>query len=314
MRKIDRYSNIAGVILPFLALIAAILVFWDRGVDWLSLGIFLFMYAISAFGITVGYHRLLTHRSFATHKATAYAIAIAGSLAVEGPVITWVADHRKHHAHTDEEGDPHSPHVGHGSGLSGLYHAHLGWMFVNHGRAKAGKYAPDLLEDRGMRLISSLFPLWLLATLAIPYGLGWAIGGTSDAALMGLLWGGPVRLFFVHHVTWSINSICHFHGLRRFDNDDYSTNVPWLAALSLGEAWHHNHHAFPRSAFHGLKWYEFDPSALVIRGMRRVGLAWNVVEISPERQQEKLAAPSTPAAESRDQRRARRLAAQSSTL
>jgi stearoyl-CoA desaturase (delta-9 desaturase) len=161
-------------------------------------------------------------------------------------------------------------------------------MFTDHGRAAASKYAPDLLDDPGMRLISRLFPLFVVLTLAIPFGLGVAIGGTITAGLTGLLWGGPVRLFFVHHVTWSINSICHFHGFRRFDNEDFSTNVPWLAAVSMGEAWHHNHHAFPRSAFHGLRWYELDPSGYVIRAMRRVGLAWNVIAIAPERQDERL--------------------------
>jgi stearoyl-CoA desaturase (delta-9 desaturase) len=139
-----------------------------------------------------------------------------------------------------------------------------------------------------MKLISRLFPLFVVLTFAIPFGLGVAIGGTITAGLTGLLWGGLVRLFFVHHVTWSINSVCHFHGLRRFDNEDHSTNVPWLAAVSMGEAWHHNHHAFPRSAYHGLRWYEFDPSGYIIRAMSRVGLAWNVVAITPERQRERL--------------------------
>jgi stearoyl-CoA desaturase (delta-9 desaturase) len=289
MRKIDRYSNIAGVILPFLGVIGAVFVFWGHGVGWTDLGLFAGMYLVSSLGITIGFHRLLTHRSFATHRWVAYLLAAFGSLAVEGPVITWVADHRKHHAHTDEEGDPHSPHVGHGSGLKGLYHAHMGWMFENHGRATASKYAPDLLEDPGMRLISRLFPLFVVLTFAIPFGLGVAIGGTVVAGHTGMHCGGQVRLFFVHHVTWSINSVCHFHGLRRFDNEDRSTNVPWLAAVSMGEAWHHNHHAFPRSAFHGLRWYEFDPSGYIIRAMRRLGLAWNVVAITPERQQERLA-------------------------
>jgi len=212
-------------------------------------------------------------------------------MAVQGPVIGWVADHRKHHAHTDEEGDPHSPHVGHGSGLRGLYHAHMGWLFEENGAADAKRYARDLLEDGGMRFISRNFLFWIALGLALPFGLGYAITGELTGALTALLWGGLVRLFFLHHVTWSINSVCHFFGERRFETEDRSTNVFWLALPSLGEAWHHNHHAFPRAAQQGLRWWEVDVSALVIRAMRQVGLAWNVVLISPERQQQRLAAP-----------------------
>ena len=146
-------------------------------------------------------------------------------MAVQGPVIDWVADHRKHHAHTDEEGDPHSPHVGHGSGLRGLWHAHTGWLFESNGVADAKRYAPDLREDSGMRFINRWFPAWVLLGLAIPFGLGFALTGSLAGALTGLLWGGLVRVFFVHHITWSINSICHFFGRRRFETDDMSTNV-----------------------------------------------------------------------------------------
>jgi stearoyl-CoA desaturase (delta-9 desaturase) len=213
-------------------------------------------------------------------------------MAVQGPVIDWVADHRKHHAFTDEEGDPHSPH-GHGSGLKGalhgLWYAHTGWLFETQGAAQKRKYARDLVEDAGWRRLSKLFPLFVLLGLAIPFGLGFLLTGTLAGALTGLLWGGLVRIFLVHHVTWSINSVCHFFGTRRFETDDYSTNVFWLALPSMGESWHHNHHAFPRSAQHGLRWYELDPSALVIRGMEKVGLARDVVRITPERQLEREA-------------------------
>jgi len=276
--KLQRYTNLAAVVLPFIAFIAALALLWNRAVGWTDLAIFAAMYLVTALGITIGFHRMLTHRAFQTFKPVEYLLAGAGSMAVQGPVIDWVADHRKHHAHTDEEGDPHSPHVGHGSGLAGLWHAHVGWLFDTNGQADRRKYAPDLMEDRGMRLLNRNFP-WLVAlTLLIPFLLGFT----------AMLWGGFVRVFFVHHVTWSINSICHFHGARRFDTDDESTNVWWLSLASLGEAWHHNHHAFPRSAFSGLRWWELDPSGLVIRGMRRVGLAWNVVAITPERQAQRL--------------------------
>jgi stearoyl-CoA desaturase (delta-9 desaturase) len=243
---------------------------------------------ITALGVTVGFHRMLTHRSFRTHKATEYVFATLGSMAVQGSVIAWVADHRKHHAHTDTEGDPHSPHVGHGDGvigvLRGLWHAHMGWLLSEHGRADWKRYAPDLYEDPGMRLINRRFVSLVLIGLALPAVLGYLVTGTLAGAATGLLWGGLVRVFFVHHVTWSVNSVCHFLGSRRFEVDDRSTNVFWLALPSLGESWHHNHHAFPRSADHGLRPWELDPSGLLIRGMELVGLAWNVVRIAPERQ------------------------------
>ena len=228
-----------------------------------------------------------------TFKPVEYLFATLGSMAVQGPVIAWVADHRKHHAHTDDEGDPHSPHVGHGDGvigaLRGLWYAHMGWLFDAHGRAEAERYARDLVEDRGMRFLSRWFLGVAALGLLIPAGLGYLIDGTLKGALTGLLWGGFVRIFMLHHVTWSINSVCHFFGRRRFEIEDQSTNVFWLALPSFGESWHHNHHAFPRSAVHGLKWWEVDTTAAVIRTLKRLRLAWNVVEISPERQAEKQA-------------------------
>jgi stearoyl-CoA desaturase (delta-9 desaturase) len=289
MTRLQRYTNMGAVAVPFLAFLAAIVLFWNRGIGWTDLTIMGVMYLISALGITIGFHRMLTHRAFQAHKPTEYAFAVAGSMAVQGPVIDWVADHRKHHAHTDTDGDPHSPHVGHGSGLSGLWHAHVGWLFDSNGQADRRKYAPDLMDDRGMRWISRRFLSMVMLSLAIPFALGFLLTGSLIGGLTGMLWGGLVRIFFVHHITWSINSICHFHGARRFETDDESRNVWWLAPVSLGEAWHHNHHAFPRSAFAGLRWWELDLSGLVIRAMKRLGLAWNVVQITPERQQQRLA-------------------------
>jgi len=292
MTRLQRNANIAAVIVPFVAVLAAVPLLWNSLVGPADVAIMVGVYLATAFGITIGYHRLLTHRAFETFKPIKYLFAILGSAAVQGPVIGWVADHRKHHAHTDEEGDPHSPHVGEGSGLRGLYHAHVGWLFEHNGLADAKRYAPDLLEDPGMRFISRHFLWWVMLGLAIPFTLGYAIGGTLEAALLALFWGGLVRVFFVHHVTWSINSICHFFGRRRFETDDKSTNVAWLAVPSLGEAWHHNHHAFPRAAVQGLRWWEVDISGMTIKAMRRLGLAWNVIEISPERQQQRLAEPA----------------------
>jgi stearoyl-CoA desaturase (Delta-9 desaturase) len=304
MTRTTKLANLGAVVVPFLATLAAIVLFWNRIVSATDLAILTVMYLLTATGITVGYHRLLTHRSFRAHKPTEYLFAFLGSMAVQGSVIAWVADHRKHHAHTDVEGDPHSPHVGHGDGvggvLRGLWHAHTGWLLSEHGRADWKKYAPDLYEDRGMRFINRRFVSLVLLGLALPALVGYLLTGTLLGAATGLLWGGLVRVFLVHHVTWSVNSICHFLGTRRFEVEDHSTNVFWLALPSLGESWHHNHHAFPRSAVHGLRRWELDPSALVIRAMERMGLAWNVIRIAPERQEAKLAtaAPSEPQAAS----------------
>ena len=293
MGRAEKIANLGAVVFPFIATLAAAVLFWNRLVSPLDLLIAAVMYLLTAIGITVGYHRLLTHRSFQTAKPVEYLFAVLGSMAVQGPVISWVADHRKHHAHTDRDGDPHSPHVGHDGGvggvLAGLWHAHTGWLMSTQGRADWKRYAPDLYEDPGMRTISRRFVPLLLAGLALPALAGYLVSGAVAGAATGLLWGGLVRIFFVHHVTWSVNSVCHFLGSRRFDTDDRSTNVFWLALPSLGESWHHNHHAFPRSAVHGLKRWEMDPSALIIATMEKVGLARNVVRISPERQAERAA-------------------------
>jgi stearoyl-CoA desaturase (delta-9 desaturase) len=288
MGRLEKGINLGAVVLPFAATIAAIALLWNSAVSAADLAIAAVMYLATAIGITVGFHRLLTHRSFQTSKPVEYVFAVLGSMAVQGPVISWVADHRKHHAHTDKEGDPHSPHVGHADGvrgvLGGLWHAHTGWLLSTQGRADWRRHAPDLYEDRGMRFIARHFAWLTLSSLALPALAGYLVSGSLVGALTGFLWGGLVRIFFVHHITWSVNSICHFLGSRRFDTDDQSTNVFWLAVPSLGESWHHNHHAFPRSATHGLRRWEIDPSGLIIGTLEKLGLAWNVVRITPERQ------------------------------
>jgi stearoyl-CoA desaturase (delta-9 desaturase) len=292
MSRGHQILNLTGVITPFAGVLVAIALLWGTLVSWTSLVVMALMYCLTCLGVTLGFHRLLTHRSFQTFKPIQYAIAAVGSMSVQGPVMSWVADHRKHHAHTDREGDPHTPH-GHGSGFKGavmgLWYAHMGWLFEKSGQAEHARYARDLYEDPGMRVIHRTFGVWVAVGILAPFGLGWALTGTFGGALEAALWGGPVRIFLLHHVTWSINSVCHFFGARRFAVDDHSTNVFWLAPLSMGESWHHNHHTFPRSAFHGLKSWEIDPTGWVIRAMRRLRLAWNVVEITPERQREKLA-------------------------
>ncbi len=281
MSTIQRYVNLGAVVVPFLGFLLAIVLLWNRAIGAIELTVMVFMYIITGLGITVGYHRMLTHKAFQASKPVEYMWAIFGSMAVQGPAIAWVADHRKHHAHTDEEGDPHSPHVG--------------WLTKTQGSAEFRKYAPDLCEDKGMRWISRNFLLFVGLSLLIPFVLGFFLHGFSlSGALWVLLWAGLVRMFFIHHVTWSINSVCHFFGRRRFEVEDKSTNVAWLAIPTFGESWHHNHHAFPRSARQGLGRWEVDISAMVIWGMERLGLVHNVVRISPERQAAKLAGASEP--------------------
>ncbi len=290
MTRAQRIANLGAVVVPFIAFVVAIVLLWNTAVSAIDLAIFAFMYLLTGFGITIGYHRMLTHRALQSPKWVEYTFAALGTMAVQGPVIAWVADHRKHHAHTDQEGDPHSPHVGHGSGLKGLWHAHVGWLVREQGIADWRRYAKDLVDDRGMRWLTRNFHWLVLAGLVTPFALGFVLHGFSlVGGLTALLWAGFVRIFLLHHITWSINSVCHFFGTRRFEVEDHSTNVAWLALPSLGEAWHHNHHAFPRSAHHGLGRFELDVSGWVIKGMERLGLARNVVTIDPERQQEKLA-------------------------
>jgi stearoyl-CoA desaturase (delta-9 desaturase) len=200
--RAERTANLVGVVVPFLGVLAAIALLWNRGVDGVDLAIMVVMYLFSAVGITVGFHRLLTHRAFQTHRWLERVFAVLGSLAVQGSVIDWVADHRKHHAHTDQEGDPHSPHVGHGSGLRGLWHAHTGWLLETQGQADWKRYAGELYEDPGMRRIGRRFPLFVLASLLLPAVAGFLLDGfTAGAAIRGLVWGGLVRVFLVHHVT-----------------------------------------------------------------------------------------------------------------
>ncbi len=289
--KLDRFLTGSITVIPFLALVVVGVQAWNHSLHWSDVVVFLIMYFATGLGITIGFHRMLTHRAFETSKALKATFAILGSAAIEGPVVSWVADHRKHHAFTDREGDPHSPHVDHGHGvkgiLKGLFHAHVGWLFIHTQRAAKDRYAKDLINDPTIAWVNRTFFLWVLAGLVVPFGLGWLIGGSIDRAWTGLLWGGAVRMLVLHHATYSINSLCHVFGKRRFETDDESRNIAWVAAFSFGEGFHNNHHAFPTSARHGLGPRQWDISAEVIDLMERVGLVWDVKRPSAAQQAKK---------------------------
>jgi stearoyl-CoA desaturase (Delta-9 desaturase) len=294
--RIDRIANILVTTVPIGLLVFAMWSAWGGALHWPDLVVLTVTYLLTGLGVTVGYHRLLTHRSFKTSRPMRVLLAGLGSAAIEGPVIEWVSNHRKHHRFSDQPGDPHSPHVDYGSGwrgaLSGLFHAHVGWIFDGEDMASEERYAKDLLADPAVRFVDRTFPLWVLAGLAFPFALGYALTGSIVGGLTGLLWGGAVRIFCLHHATFSINSLCHFFGDRRFVTGDQSRNLLWLSLPTLGEAWHNNHHAFPTSARHGLRWWQLDPSAWLISALERSGLVWDVVRIAPERQLAKVSVSS----------------------
>jgi len=273
------------VIVPFLAFAAAIPVAWGWGLGWTDLVLFLAFYIPSGLGITVGYHRLFTHSSFKANRPLRIGLAIAGSLAIEGPVIRWVADHRRHHAFSDKEGDPHSP-WRYGETvpalMKGLGYAHIGWMFdVEH--TNRDKYTPDLMRDEDIARVDRLFPLWAAISLLAPAVLGGLITWSWAGALSAYFWASLVRIFVLHHVTWSINSICHAIGQRPFATRDKSANFWPLAILSFGESWHNMHHADPTSARHGVLRGQIDESARVIWLFEKLGWATDVRWPKPER-------------------------------
>ncbi len=273
-----RLANLIAVVAPFLGLALAIVLLWGWGFRWVELGLLLGMYVVTALGITVGFHRLFTHQAFETNRVVQCILAILGSMAVQGPLLKWVALHRRHHQHSDREEDPHSPHH-QGGGLLGLvrgaWHAHLGWVFQAD-PPNLSHYIKDLRQNRLARIVSALFPVWVAVGLLIPALLGGLMTLSWTGALLGFLWGGLARIFLVHHVTWSVNSVCHLWGRRPFRTNDHSRNNSVFGVLALGEGWHNNHHAFPTSARHGLKWWQFDATYGVIRILALLGLAWKV--------------------------------------
>jgi stearoyl-CoA desaturase (Delta-9 desaturase) len=269
---------LVGALVPLAGTLIALWLAWQRVFVARDLALLVGLYIPISLGITIGFHRYLTHRGFATSGVIKGILIVLGSMAVQGSAIEWVANHRKHHAFADRSGDPHSP-------LEGFFHAHIGWLWIGD-QADTRVYARDLLEDPMVVLLSRLTPFWIILGLAIPL----AIGGWE-----GFLWGGLVRVFLTHHVTWSVNSVTHTFGRRPFATNDRSTNQWIVGLLALGEGWHNNHHAFPRSAFHGLRWWQFDLSGLVIRLMAALNLIKQVQRVGAAEVRARLARAMTAA-------------------
>lgn len=292
--RFQRVAVLILTILPFAGAIAAIATLWGRGFSVVDAGIALFFYAFTGLGVTVGFHRLLTHGSFDAKGPLRAILSIAGSMALQGSVISWVAAHRRHHAYSDKDGDPHSPHLDEGAGLTGvvrgLWHAHMGWLFDRE-TTDYDRWAPDLMKDPVMRKIDKAFPLIAIWSLVLPGVLGALITWSFVGGLTAFLWGGLARVFLLHHVTWSVNSVCHFFGKRPFASSDYSTNNWPLAIISFGESWHNNHHAFPTSAIHGIGKGQIDLSAGMIKLFEKLHWVRGVKLPAPKQLTAKVQAP-----------------------
>jgi stearoyl-CoA desaturase (delta-9 desaturase) len=282
------------VIGPLVAVVISVPLLWGRAVHPRDLVLAVVLYAVTGHGVTVGFHRLFTHRSFKPTRPLKIALAIAGSMAIEGSIVSWVANHRRHHMFSDTDGDPHSPH-GRGVGvlgqIRGFAHAHVGWLFRGTS-SSAERFAPDLLRDPDIALVSRLFPVFAAASLALPFLLGWGLSRTLVGGLTALLWAGLVRMAALHHVTWSVNSVCHMFGRAPWATNDRSRNFAPLAIVSMGESWHNLHHAHPSSARHGIGRGEYDSSAALIGVFERVGWATKVLWPTAERL-ERFSRPSS---------------------
>jgi stearoyl-CoA desaturase (delta-9 desaturase) len=266
------------VVGPVVALAVALPLLWGHAITWLDVVLGVAFFAITGHGVSIGFHRLFSHSSFKANRPLKIILAAAGSLALEGSIIGWVANHRRHHMFSDRPGDPHSPHrFGPGvvAQVRGFGYAHVGWLFAAD-NTSAERFAPDLLSDPDLVMVSRLFPVFAIISLGAPFALGWVLGGTLAAAVTALLWAGLVRMMVLHHVTWSVNSVCHVFGRRPNQTTDQSTNFAPLAILSFGEAWHNFHHAHPGSARHGAFPHQIDSSAEIIRLFERAGWATKV--------------------------------------
>lgn len=264
--RLHRLRILFLVVAPFVAVLGAMVLLWNQAVFPMDIVLMVVFYVVTVFGVTIGFHRMLTHQGFGAPTWVRLWFLITGVMAFEGAPASWAATHIKHHAHSDEEDDPHSP-------LDGFWHAHMGWLFHLRNFPEIQEYAPHLLRDRAVMFVERTSIVWLGIALLVPY----LIGGVT-----GLFWGGFVRIFLTTHVTWSVNSICHTFGHRAFETSDESRNNWLVGLLAMGEGWHNNHHAFPRNAFHGMRWWQIDCSGLVIRFLESIGLAWDVQRVSEE--------------------------------
>lgn len=279
-----KVMNATAIIVPFLGLIAAVALTWGWGVSWFELAMLLVGYLLTAGGVTIGFHRYFTHKSYSCPRWVQWVIAICASASMQGTLLGWCATHRCHHQHSDRPGDPHSPHIdehdeeiGHDfmGVLRGMWHSHMGWLFVDDSETLV-RYIPDLKDDKVCRTVSNWFGFIVIASLVLPAVLGGLYHHSWQGVLMGFLWGGLVRIFTCHHVTWSINSACHIWGKRTYNSPDHSKNNVLFGILALGEGWHNNHHTFPASARHGLEWWQLDLTYITIKTMSFLGLAWDI--------------------------------------
>lgn len=270
---------------PLVGVVVAIYLLWNRAFGWSDAVSLTVMYSFGIAGVSTGYHRLLAHHAFETNRFIKIFLVVGGAMAGQGPPLIWTAHHRRHHRVADQNGDPHSPYHEEEAGvrgtLKGLWHAHLGWLFDPDLTSDPVRYCPDLARDRDIRFISRHFVALVALGMLIPGIIGLVLTQSLAGFLTGVLWGGLVRFFVLNHVTYAVNSVGHVFGRRRFATPDESRNVAWLAIPSFGEGWHNNHHAFPRSYRHGMRWYEVDLSAGIIRTLEAFGLARKVVRIDP---------------------------------
>ncbi len=270
------------IICPILGLIFAIFSTWERYVTILDIALLLGLWLLTGLGVTIGYHRLLTHKGFQCFSSVRFVFYALGSMAMEGGALTWKAVHAVHHELSDKEGDPHSP-------LQGFIHAHCGWLFTNYSDRVYELRAHFMHTDKMARWFERTFAFWVVLSLVLPATIGGLSGFWSDSATWSwssawwaFVWGGLVRYGVTNHVTWSVNSICHMFGSRQFSTDDQSRNHLIVALLSFGEGWHNNHHAFPTSPRHGLRWYQFDPSWYIISTLRWLNLVWGLDKTLPD--------------------------------
>jgi stearoyl-CoA desaturase (delta-9 desaturase) len=284
INPLQKLITVVIVTAPALALVWAVERFWYHGISWLDVGLAVTLYLVSGFGVTLGFHRLFTHHSFRARRWLRIALAIAGSMAVEGSVVSWVSHHRRHHVFADRKGDPHSPSSTEGRAVGqirGLLHAHAGWLFSGV-ESPAERWSRDLLADKDIVMVSALTPVWSVLSLVLPFGIGWAVTRSITGALLALLWAGGVRIALLHHVTWSVNSLGHMFGERPYKTKDRSTNIGWLSVPSFGDSWHNSHHAFPAMARHGCDRGQLDPTAALLGVFERFGWASDVRWPEPE--------------------------------